>query len=115
MVRSSDVVLILVAIIFPPAAAGFITGCSCDLFINICLTILGYIPGHLVGRYAGFVDLGVGATSIPQHAFWLIYKKMEAEERYGHGGFIYVGNGSYQPLHNQPYLPPANYGTVNAA
>ncbi|KAL4069854.1 hypothetical protein V8B97DRAFT_645286 [Scleroderma yunnanense] len=96
MVRSSDVVLILVAIIFPPAAAGFITGCSCDLFINICLTILGYIPGHL-------------------HAFWLIYKKMEAEERYGHGGFIYVGNGSYQPLHNQPYLPPANYGTVNAA
>lgn len=30
---------------------------------------LGYIPGHI-------------------HAFWLIYKKMQAEERYGHGGFI---------------------------
>jgi len=30
---------------------------------------LGYIPGHI-------------------HAFWLIYKKMEAEERYGHGGFL---------------------------
>lgn len=30
---------------------------------------LGYIPGHI-------------------HAFWLIYKKMEAEERYGNGGFL---------------------------
>lgn len=23
------------------------TGCSCDLLINIALTLLGYIPGHL--------------------------------------------------------------------
>jgi hypothetical protein len=30
---------------------------------------LGYIPGHI-------------------HAFWLIYKKMEAEERYGNQGFL---------------------------
>ena len=30
---------------------------------------LGYIPGHI-------------------HAFWLIYKKMQAEERYGNGGFL---------------------------
>ena len=28
-----------VAIIFPPAAAAFIAGCSCDLLINICLTM----------------------------------------------------------------------------
>jgi uncharacterized membrane protein YqaE (UPF0057 family) len=39
MVKTSDVILILVAIIFPPAAAGFVTGCSCDLLINICLTM----------------------------------------------------------------------------
>ncbi|KAG2120100.1 hypothetical protein BD769DRAFT_1481172 [Suillus cothurnatus] len=48
MVKASDVLLILVAIIFPPAAAAFVTGCSCDLLINICLTILGYFPGHIV-------------------------------------------------------------------
>ncbi|KAF9016160.1 UPF0057-domain-containing protein [Hymenopellis radicata] len=77
MVKSSDVLIILVAIIFPPAAAAFLTGCSCDLLINICLTLLGYIPGHI-------------------HAFWLIYKKMQAEERYGSGGFRYVGNGEYR-------------------
>ncbi|KAF8882176.1 hypothetical protein CPB84DRAFT_1686815 [Gymnopilus junonius] len=94
MVRSSDVLLIIVAILFPPAAAAFVTGCSCDLLINILLTILGYIPGHI-------------------HAFWLIYKKMQAEERYGRGGFIYIGNGTYEPLYqnNGPAVPP-NYGAT---
>ncbi|KAJ6590518.1 hypothetical protein DFH09DRAFT_1245020 [Mycena vulgaris] len=79
MVKGSDVLLIFVAILFPPAAAAFIAGCSCDLLINILLTVLGYIPGHI-------------------HAFWLIYKKMKAEERYGAGGFRYTGNGTYEPL-----------------
>ncbi|PPQ89254.1 hypothetical protein CVT25_001338 [Psilocybe cyanescens] len=94
MVRSSDVILILVAILFPPAAAGIVTGCSCDLLINILLTILGYIPGHI-------------------HAFWLIYKKMQAEERYGNGGFLYVGNGQYQPLyHNNGPAQAPYYGAT---
>jgi len=77
-IRASDICLILVAIIFPPAAAFFIAGCSCDLLINICLTVLGYIPGHI-------------------HAFWLIYRRMRAEETYGRGKYIYVGNGAFQP------------------
>ncbi|KAF8970457.1 hypothetical protein BDZ97DRAFT_1652593 [Flammula alnicola] len=93
MVRSSDVILILVAILFPPAAAGIVTGCSCDLLINILLTILGYIPGHI-------------------HAFWLIYKKMQAEERYGNGGFIYIGNGQYQPLYVSDGPAPQYYGAT---
>ncbi|KAJ7076100.1 hypothetical protein B0H15DRAFT_864854 [Mycena belliarum] len=92
MVKGSDVLLIFVAILFPPAAAAFITGCSCDLLINILLTVLGYIPGHI-------------------HAFWLIYKKMRAEERYGAGGFRYVGNGAYEPLAQTP-APQANYGAT---
>ncbi|KAJ7284094.1 hypothetical protein C8J57DRAFT_1433026 [Mycena rebaudengoi] len=91
MVQASDVLLILVAIIFPPAAAGFITGCSCDLLINILLTCLGYLPGHI-------------------HAFWLIYKKMKAEERYGAGGFTYTGNGTYAPLAQGH--PQAYYGST---
>jgi len=83
--RGSDVLLIIVAIIFPPAAAAFITGCSCDLLINILLTVLGYIPGHI-------------------HAFWLIYKKIKAEERYGRGGYQYAGNGTYQPIAGGGYV-----------
>ncbi|KAF9225526.1 UPF0057-domain-containing protein [Gyrodon lividus] len=94
MVKSSDVVLILVAIIFPPAAAAFVAGCSCDLLINICLTILGYFPGHI-------------------HAFWLIYKKMQAEERYGQGGFVYAGSGQYHPINNQAYPTAPGYGAVH--
>ncbi|KAF8229774.1 hypothetical protein L208DRAFT_1401491 [Tricholoma matsutake] len=72
-----------------------VTGCSCDLLINICLTILGYIPGHI-------------------HAFWLIYKKMQAEERYGSGGFIYIGNGTYEPLYQNVEGPgQADYGATS--
>ncbi|KAJ7749331.1 hypothetical protein DFH07DRAFT_888612 [Mycena maculata] len=93
MVKGTDVLLIFVAILFPPAAAAFITGCSCDLLINILLTLLGYIPGHI-------------------HAFWLIYKKMKAEERYGAGGFRYTGNGTYEPLAQQPAQPQAYYGAT---
>jgi len=70
MVRASDVVLMLVALLFPPISAAMITGCSCDLLINVvrftlhsnnrlanikCLTVLGFLPGTI-------------------HAFWLIYK-----------------------------------------
>ncbi|ELU36352.1 Pmp3 domain-containing protein [Rhizoctonia solani AG-1 IA] len=54
----SDIILILVTIIFPPAAVAIMSGCSCDL--------LGYLPGHI-------------------HAFYLIWRRMEAEERYGGG------------------------------
>ncbi|WVO16971.1 hypothetical protein L204_104657 [Cryptococcus depauperatus] len=102
-VRGSDIVLIIVAIIFPPAAAAFITGCSCDLLINILLTILGYLPGHI-------------------HAFWLIYKRIKAEESYGHGGYSYVGNGKFVgtgpgiPASNNPALgnpaQQAHYGST---
>jgi len=92
MVRTSDVILVIVAIIFPPAAAGMVTGCSCDLVISVCLTILGFVPGLL-------------------HAFWLIYKKMQAEEQYGNGGFIYVGSGAYEPL-RQNVEGPAHYGAT---
>ncbi|KAG8983419.1 hypothetical protein FRB93_007278 [Tulasnella sp. JGI-2019a] len=77
--KGSDILLVLIAIVFPPLAAFMITGCGCDLLINIILTwygSLGYIPGHI-------------------HAFWLIYKKMQAEKMYGVGGYTYVGSGKF--------------------
>ncbi|UZJ57109.1 hypothetical protein CBS101457_006429 [Exobasidium rhododendri] len=94
MVNSSDILLILIAILFPPAAAAFIAGCSCDLLINILLTVLGYFPGHI-------------------HAFWLIYKKMKAEEQYGLNGFVYVGAGKYEAAPGATIQqPPPNYGAT---
>ncbi|TIB64918.1 hypothetical protein E3P77_02896 [Wallemia ichthyophaga] len=89
----------LVTIIFPPAAVGFISGCSCDLLINIGLCLLGYLPGHI-------------------HAFWLIYKRMAAEEQYGYKGFKYLGNGKYESVEyisQQPQHPPPAYGATENA
>lgn len=40
MVRGSDIIIALIAIIFPPAAVAMMTGCSCDLLISIALTML---------------------------------------------------------------------------
>ncbi|EPQ28817.1 uncharacterized protein PFL1_03620 [Pseudozyma flocculosa PF-1] len=102
MVEASDIILILLAIFFPPAAVAFLTGCSCDLIINILLTILGVLPGTI-------------------HAFWLIFKKMRAEERYGQGGIKYTGNGEWVPtdhVQQGPYYPhggppPPQYGATN--
>ncbi|EDO16907.1 hypothetical protein Kpol_1020p15 [Vanderwaltozyma polyspora DSM 70294] len=48
----SDFILYLVAIIFPPAAVVLRSGCcSIDFFINILLTILGFVPGMLHAFY----------------------------------------------------------------
>lgn len=32
-----------------------IAGCGADLFVNICLTILGYFPGHIHAFYLEYV------------------------------------------------------------
>lgn len=31
----------------PPVGVYCVAGCGADLLINICLTILGYFPGHI--------------------------------------------------------------------
>ncbi|KAG7531530.1 hypothetical protein FFLO_04270 [Filobasidium floriforme] len=96
MVRGSDIILVLVAILFPPASVFFISGCGCDLLINILLTALGYIPGHI-------------------HAFYLIYKQMEADARFGPGNYVNLGNGHFEPAHGvayQPVHPQPHYGST---
>jgi hypothetical protein len=32
-----------------------VAGCGADFFINICLTLLGYIPGHIHAFYVEYV------------------------------------------------------------
>lgn len=50
-----DVLLYLLAIFIPPIAVVLKRGCGADFLINICLTILGWIPGVI-------------------HAWWVISK-----------------------------------------
>ncbi|KAF3926649.1 hypothetical protein ABW21_db0200593 [Orbilia brochopaga] len=39
----------------PPLGVLFIAGCGADFLINICLTILGYLPGHIHAFYLMYV------------------------------------------------------------
>ncbi|KAM0723583.1 hypothetical protein Q7P37_000570 [Cladosporium fusiforme] len=63
----SAIILVLITLLFPPIGVYIVAGCGADLFINICLTILAFLPGHI-------------------HAFYVIYvyysKKEQASEGY---------------------------------
>lgn len=50
-VTCSDIIKILCAIILPPLGVFLEVGCGFPLFLNILLTILGYIPGILHALY----------------------------------------------------------------
>ncbi|KAF4304812.1 hypothetical protein SLS57_011654 [Botryosphaeria dothidea] len=50
---TSDVLLYFLALFVPPVPVFIKRGCGADFLINICLSILGWIPGVL-------------------HAFWIV-------------------------------------------
>ncbi|KAK4072374.1 SSCRP protein [Trichoderma simmonsii] len=49
------VLIVIVTIFFPPLGAWAVAGCGMDLLINVCLTILGYFPGHIHAFYLEYV------------------------------------------------------------
>ncbi|MCJ1353822.1 MAG: hypothetical protein MMC33_003809 [Icmadophila ericetorum] len=51
----SAVLLIIITIFIPPLGVFMIAGCGADLFVNICLTLLGYFPGHIHAFYLEYV------------------------------------------------------------
>jgi len=55
MGAGSAVLLVIVTFFFPPLGVWIVAGCGADLLINICLTILGVIPGHLHAFYLEWV------------------------------------------------------------
>ncbi|RAL61876.1 hypothetical protein DID88_002939 [Monilinia fructigena] len=57
---SADVFAYLVAIFIPPLAVFLKTGCGVDFLINICLSILGWIPGVI---HAWFEKIGSGSAA----------------------------------------------------
>ncbi|AEO56066.1 hypothetical protein MYCTH_2314489 [Thermothelomyces thermophilus ATCC 42464] len=48
---ASDICKIIFAIILPPLGVFLERGCNADFFINILLTILGYLPGIVHALY----------------------------------------------------------------
>ncbi|KIW74059.1 plasma membrane proteolipid 3 [Fonsecaea pedrosoi CBS 271.37] len=65
---ASDICKIILAIILPPLGVFLERGCNADFFINILLTILGYIPGIIhalyVERRARSSSPGIEANNI---------------------------------------------------
>lgn len=67
-----EICLTLIKYTVPPVGVFLIAGCGADLLINICLTLLGYIPGHI-------------------HAFYLEYVYYERRDRGNHGSYAAPG------------------------
>jgi len=47
--------VVLITILIPPVGVFMVAGCGADLFVNICLTLLGYIPGHIHAFYLEYI------------------------------------------------------------
>ncbi|ORX46558.1 UPF0057-domain-containing protein [Hesseltinella vesiculosa] len=73
-----DIALFVIAFFFPPLAVLFKRGCGADFFINICLTLLGAIPGII-------------------HAFYIVHKYSEGHEDLERDGLHYQPVPNSQP------------------
>ncbi|KAI0471146.1 hypothetical protein GGR56DRAFT_659185 [Xylariaceae sp. FL0804] len=55
MGAASAILLVIITIFLPPVGVWAVAGCGADLFVNIALTLLGYIPGHIHAFYLEYV------------------------------------------------------------
>lgn len=51
----SQLLLVVITIFLPPVGVFLIAGCGADILINICLTLLGFFPGHIHAFYLEYV------------------------------------------------------------
>ena len=66
-----DICKIILAIVLPPLGVFLERGCNADFFINILLTILGYIPGII---HALYVDTSRHSPSFTNTFRYIILK-----------------------------------------
>ncbi|KAI9041733.1 YqaE/Pmp3 family membrane protein [Aspergillus affinis] len=52
---ASMLCMILITLFVPPLGVFLIAGCGMDFWINVLLTILGYLPGHIHAFYLLYV------------------------------------------------------------
>lgn len=80
----------LITLLVPPIGVYAVAGCGADILVNIALTILGYIPGHI-------------------HAFYLEYIYYEHREQAIQGRPIHRAPGVYSA---RVQNGGSNYGTM---
>lgn len=124
----SAIFLIIITLFIPPVGVFLVAGCGADLLINICLTLLGYFPGHIHAFYVEYVyykrkdetKAGIYDSRPAPGVF---------SDRVNNGGRHHMRGGVEQgpavpsqnvpqhyaePVPNQHYAAqaPPNYGTV---
>lgn len=57
------ILIVIITLFLPPVGVLMVAGCGADFFINLCLTLLGYIPGHIHGKFTSR-DIGHIANNI---------------------------------------------------
>lgn len=83
--------IVLITILLPPVGVFMVAGCGTDILVNICLTLLGYIPGHI-------------------HAFYLEYVYFDRRERARQGQL--TGESAPGVYSDRVQNPQGGYGTV---
>ncbi|KAL9530657.1 Plasma membrane proteolipid [Sphaerulina musiva] len=51
----STLLLVILTVLLPPVGVFCVAGCGADVIINICLTLLGYFPGHIHAFYILYI------------------------------------------------------------
>ncbi|EKD18267.1 uncharacterized protein L3040_004775 [Drepanopeziza brunnea f. sp. 'multigermtubi'] len=97
---SPDIFLGLIAILFPPLAVWVKTGlCSADSLINICLCMLGFVPGLLHAWYI--------IAKFPEHN----YESIPADQESGRVTYIVVdGHGARRAVKPNARLQQGHSG-----
>lgn len=49
------ILIVIITLFLPPVGVLMVAGCGADFLINLCLTLLGYIPGHIHAFYIEYV------------------------------------------------------------
>ncbi|POS69199.1 hypothetical protein DHEL01_v212406 [Diaporthe helianthi] len=94
---ASAVLLIIITLFFPPVGVLIVAGCGADVLINICLTLLGYIPGHIHAFYILYVYYSRADQPSPERAAGIYSDRVQTG---GHG----YSAGGYGTINNPP--PP---------
>jgi len=106
-----DILLLIIAIIFPPLTVLLKDGCTCCLLLNIVLTLLGWIPGALLSISIA-ISISISLTSCAACVFDLQESSTPggscARGKLRAGWWSYTSTKSERWCGTEPTNQPAN-------
>jgi len=124
----SAILLIIITLFLPPVGVFLVAGCGADLLINICLTILGFFPGHIHAFYLEYVffkrkDEAKAGIYDTRRAAGIFSERVHNGGRHGQRDLNVPPQGQavppqpyaaepVPPQQQYPVQPQPNYGTA---